>query len=293
MTSTQDPADVADVRALVRAAGQADGRPALDDHRWLDATAAPGEATGLLARDAGTGEAIAYAQVVRGDRRWNLELVVAPDHRHAELSLAPALLTEALDVVRSAGGGRVHLWVFRPTAAHDAAMLEVGLRAARDLWQMRRMLPVDAPWSLETRAFVPGRDDEAWLHVNNRAFHWHPEQSGWTIDDLRARQRESWFDPDGFLLHDVNGQLSGFCWTKVHRDSAPVLGEIYVVAVDPDFHGRGLGRALVLAGLDHLARRGIDMGMLYVDATNAPAVQLYEDLGFTVHHVDRAYAGDV
>ena len=30
--------------------------------------------------------------------------------------------------------------------------------------------------------------------------------------------------------------------------------------------------------------------MLYVDAGNAPAARLYEDLGFTVDHVDRAYA---
>ena len=33
--------------------------------------------------------------------------------------------------------------------------------------------------------------------------------------------------------------------------------------------------------------------MLYVDADNVPAVRLYEHLGFTVHHTDCAFVGDV
>ncbi len=66
-----------------------------------------------------------------------------------------------------------------------------------------------------------------------------------------------------------------------------------MVAVDPDFQGLGLGRRLVLAGLDHLARQGLEVGMLYVDAANRPAVKLYVDLGFDVDHVDRAYVGDI
>ena len=102
------------------------------------------------------------------------------------------------------------------------------------------------------------------------------------------RERQPWFDPDGFLLHERDGRLAGFCWTKVHEPEDGVmsegieqeLGEIYVIAVDPDFQGRGLGRQLVLAGLASLWDRGVSAGMLYVDHDNEAARKLYFSLGF-------------
>ena len=42
---------------------------------------------------------------------------------------------------------------------------------------------------------------------------------------------------------------------------------------------------MTVAGLQSLSERGIEVGMLYVDAANVPAVALYYDLGFTLHQV--------
>ena len=71
-----------------------------------------------------------------------------------------------------------------------------------------------------------------------------------------------------------------------------MLGEIYVIAVDPRHHGQGWGRSLTVAGLEWLSQRGVHVGMLYTDATNEVAVALYASLGFTVDHVDRSYRRD-
>jgi mycothiol synthase len=206
-------------------------------------------------------------------------------------------LGHVLAEVASNGGGPVRWFATNPTEADITAADHHGLRAERDVLQLRRSLPVDAPIAaVALRPFVPGQDEAAWVEVNNRSFESHPEQGGWTESDVLLREAEPWFDARGFLLHhdDETGRLAAFVWTKVHADESPVLGEIYVVGVDPDFQGRGLGRTMTLVGLDHLHReRGIEHGMLYVDRSNVAAIAMYEKLGFTIHHVDRSFVGNV
>jgi len=183
--------------------------------------------------------------------------------------------------------GRLLSLETEPSTEADAAEASAaGLQLVRCIQQLRIPLPLpDSTTSLPTRAFVPGRDDEAFLSVNNRAFEWHPDQSNWTSEQLNERLREPWFDPEGFLLHEIDGVLAGFCWTRLHPATAtdPELGEIYVIAVDPAFHGQGLGRSLTVAGLTHLSSKSVLVGMLHVEHDNHAAQALYRDLGFLEH----------
>ena len=181
--------------------------------------------------------------------------------------------------------------VSNPTSQSDAAADAAGLTLQRDVLQLRRPLPVEGASGIITRAFEVDSDEAAWIDVNNRAFAHHPDQSAMTHDRLARQMAEPWFEPDGLRLHTIGGRLAAFCWTKRHPATLtdPSMGEIYVIGVDPDFQGRGLGRALTVAGLEWLASSGETVGMLYVDATNAAARGLYDALGFHTHHVDRLY----
>ena len=104
-------------------------------------------------------------------------------------SIGPELLEAALDVIAHEGGGPVSWWVFEPTSTHRQVAESVGLAHGRRLYQMRRPLPLDLPSTLDTRSFVRGQDEEAWLRVNNRAFAAHPEQGGWDLATLRLREQ--------------------------------------------------------------------------------------------------------
>jgi mycothiol synthase len=293
--------DIAAVRGLLEAAAAADNHAPLDEHAWLDLVQGGREGfAGLVAWEEGHDHPVGYAQVTRGPTSWALEYVVDPHHRVPGNTVGRDLVKAAVDVIAAEGGGHVHMWVNQPRQEHDQIAAAVGLAPGRILYQMRRPLPVRDDLAstnpLPTRPFRVGVDEEEWLEVNNRAFHWHPEQGGWDLSTIKQREAEPWFDPAGFLLHDGSeGRVDGFCWTKIHADHDPPLGEIYVIAADPDAKDREphLGRRLVLAGLDYLYKRGIGTGMLYVDATNTRAVKLYVDMGFVLNHLDQAYVGDI
>ena len=219
-----------------------------------------------------------------GTFRWT---IVVSEHRADGdgFDLTEELLT-ALD---RTDGGRVQLWIREVDDGAHALASSLGFQAYRDLWQLRCDLP-NRPSGLATRGFHAD-DLDAFIAVNNRAFDWHPEQGGLTRDKVEATMGEPWFDPEGFrLLHaDDQQELIGFCWTKIHRDVEPNLGEIYVIAIDPSRHGTGLGKPMTLAGLEWLADQGLETGMLYVESDNHAANATYEAIGFRRHHTDRAY----
>lgn len=68
------------------------------------------------------------------------------------------------------------------------------------------------------------------------------------------------------------------------------VGEVYVLGVDPEARGLGLGAVLLTAGLRYIASHGCARAMLYLDAENRVAAGLYRTFGFTHANTDVQYA---
>ncbi|GGS08229.1 mycothiol acetyltransferase [Micromonospora fulviviridis] len=278
------PVEVAEVLALARTAGDADGADPLDEHVLLRMRDPQAPAVHLTARATdNTLTGYAHLDTTAPADGIGVELVVHPAYRRRGTGRALAR------GVLAAAAGPLRAWAHGDHPSAAALAVDLGFTRARVLWQLRRPLTAALPEptlpdGVRLRAFRPGQDDDAWLAVNNAAFAQHPEQGRWTQADLRVRLAEPWFDPEGFLLAEdtATGRLLGFHWTKVHeRPGSARIGEVYVLGVDPGAHRGGLGRALTTAGLAYLRdRRGLDRAMLYVDESNMAAVALYERLGF-------------
>jgi mycothiol synthase len=295
------PSDVAELRELTSLAEQASGHPVVGDAVWRDLAHPSAETALVIARDdAGT---LAGALHIgpggsSASPRLRLSPVVRPDR--ALDDVLHALVQPVLAGLEHREHDPLELWVFGTDGRWDRAAAALGFRPERELRQLRVPLPLAEqprlPSGVRLRTFRPGVDETTWIAVNNRAFVADPDQGGWRVDTLREREREPWFDPTGFLLAEDGEELAGFCWTKLHPPTSvdpTSLGEIYVIGVDPDHQGRGLGRSLTVAGLEDLHdRQRAPVGMLFVDATNHPAMALYEAIGFRPSRVDRAYAWD-
>ncbi|MCW2730090.1 MAG: mycothiol synthase [Mycobacterium sp.] len=214
------------------------------------------------------------------------EVAVHPDARRR--GIGSALIRTGL----AEGGDGARVWAHGNLQPARATAAALDLVAARELLQMRRPLsdlpPVKVADGVVLRTYAGPSDDAELLRVNKAAFSWHPEQGGWTDADIAERRGEPWFDPEGLFLAFDSNRLVGFHWTKVH---GPDLGEVYVVGVDPEAQGRGIGATLTLVGLHHLADRigAAAEVTLYVEADNSAAVKTYERLDFSVFAADVAY----
>lgn len=274
---------VQQVRAGADLAAAHDGVEPLSEAFVL---ALPREGDHLVATD---GDAVVGYAATAAD--GSLEAFVVPAQRGR--GIGRALLTTALERRPD-----VRPWAHGDLPTSRALGERLGLQVVRELLVLSRdVQPGDEqdptfPDGVRHRTFRPGEDEGGLLAVNAAAFVDHPEQGALDAAGLAERTAQPWFDPEGVLLLEdpAHGdRVVGFHWTKIDPPGGEI-GEVYVVGLHPDVHGRGLAGPLTRLGLAHLARRGVTEVELYVEADNHPALATYRRAGFTRKAVHVMYA---
>ena len=286
------------VLALIKAAHDFDGTPPIAEHVLLHLRHGGDKSDSHLVFE-GDNQVIAYAHLDTTDlvAGPSVEAVVHPSHRGK--GVGSLILKEAIKVC----GDKTRIWSHGdlPAAKAIAASLKLerlwsNLLMSKSLGEIQ---PVTSKYPIRT--FIPDIDNQAFLSLNNKVFANYPDQGGWGEDDLKVRLNEAWFQKEGFFVAEDKGELIGFCWTKIHGAHThshngedddhghDALGEIYVLAVNPDYKGQGVGRDLTITGLNYLKYQGLTNVMLYVGVENKPAFNLYTSLGFNEFGSDVMY----
>ena len=79
-----------------------------------------------------------------------------------------------------------------------------------------------------------------------------------------------------WLVAEVDGIIAGYVGSQTVLDAADMMN----LAVSPDYRRQGIGQALVNALVEHLQQNKVIALLLEVRVSNAPAIALYESLGF-------------
>jgi ribosomal protein S18 acetylase RimI-like enzyme len=112
--------------------------------------------------------------------------------------------------------------------------------------------------------------------------HWRVSQQKAIEDVCTAKDTSVWVAIDA-------GSTVGFVAVKLHSEDS--MGEIYMVAVDPDFQGRGIGSSLIEFALTQMKDAGMSIAMVETagDPGHAPARHTYEKAGFELFPVARYF----
>jgi len=87
----------------------------------------------------------------------------------------------------------------------------------------------------------------------------------------------------------TDGAAAGFTACRLHHDDR--MGEIHMIAVDPDYQRRGIARALTDDAVQWMKESGMEVVMVETggDPGHAPARRTYASAGFELTEVARYF----
>lgn len=114
----------------------------------------------------------------------------------------------------------------------------------------------------------------------------HPD---WRVDQERSVRAACHTDGMRVWVAEAGSTVAGFVAARLDRDEN--LGEIYMIAVDPDHQRHGIASTLMDHSLQWIKDSGITLAMVETggDPGHAPARRAYEQAGFVLLPVARYF----
>jgi len=230
-----------------------------------------------------------------GRPRNTLRVLVHPDWRRRGLGTRLLRTIEAR--ARALGGQRLDTQIESSQQGGRSFLEARGFRPVHYSWQMLlpdvSAAPPEWPRGCTARTFVPGLDQRTSVELENQAFLDEWEFVPVELAEIEGFVRSPSFRADGVIYAVVDGQVAGECWCWIDDEavarSGEKQGDVWCLCVHPEHRRRGLGRALLLAGVQWLREQGMASACLYVDGANERAKHLYESVGFGAVRTDIWY----
>ena len=103
------------------------------------------------------------------------------------------------------------------------------------------------------------------------------------MEEIVYRTNLSNHYPEDVILAYDGDKPTGYCWARIcETATGEIKGQIFMLGVDPDYRGRGIGKGVLWAGLAYLKSKGLHTAELTVDSENKAACALYHSVGFKV-----------
>jgi len=213
-------------------------------------------------------------------------LLVHPQHQKRALS--SKLVDRAISRTRELGLVTLHVSILRDSPMFKRLLTKIGFILIREFLELRLDLSkVDLPEMSKTapryRSLQSG-EEERLTQLQNRSFNGSWGYNANTVEEIIYRISLLHCFPEDILLAFDLDKPIGYCWTRINLQkneaSRESTGRIYMLGVDPDYRGRGLGRQLLLVGLSYLRSKGLRLVELTVDRENIAAYTLYKSVGF-------------
>lgn len=145
---------------------------------------------------------------------------------------------------------------------------------------------LDAVIRLALRAWAPVFESLQQVMDPDVYRHFYPD---WRINQQEAVAEVCTAEDTPVWVALRGDRVVGFAAAKLHQQTG--MGELYMIAVDPDFQGQGIGSALIEFTLAWMKETGMSVAMVETggDPGHAPARHTYEKLGFGLLPIARYF----